>query len=125
MKIKFLTVFCSYPKLEGNEANSAATLIEKLLKEKVAACVSRVESITSAFIWQGHLDNVNEELWIIKTTKAQFPKLCETIKKYHPYDCPEIVALPIIAGNPEYLSWLEESSEGASDEAKAMEDSKG
>ena len=118
MDTNFLIVFCTYPKQDGQDDQDvndnikrANTLINDIVVKKLAACVNRITNIQSSFIWQGNLNTESEELWIIKTSKAIFPKLCEYIKAHHPYECPEIIAIPIICGNKKYLTWLDEQLE--------------
>ena len=86
------------------EAEKIASL---LLEQRKAACVSVVPRVSSRFWWQGRLDSAQESLLIIKTRAALVPELTDIVKKAHSYSVPEIVALPIVAGNPDYLDWLD------------------
>lgn len=86
----------------------AERIARKLLDERVAACVNIVEGIRSLFWWQGKVDEASEVLIIIKTRLDLFEKVIEYIKRLHSYSVPEIIALPIIAGNVEYLRWIDE-----------------
>jgi len=80
-----------------------------LIEEKLAACINIVESVHSIFWWKGNIEESGEALMIVKTRIDKLNKLIETVKKHHSYTVPEIIALPIIAGNPDYLKWLDES----------------
>jgi periplasmic divalent cation tolerance protein len=92
------------------DKKEAEKIASFLIKEKLAACVNIIEKINSLFRWQGKVDNAKETLLIIKTRRALVPKLIKKVKSLHSYDVPEIIALPIIAGNKEYLQWLNEST---------------
>ncbi|MEO0163856.1 MAG: divalent-cation tolerance protein CutA [candidate division WOR-3 bacterium] len=102
-EIAYIVVFCTVPKGKGEE------LADILVKEKVAACVNVVKGLRSFYWWKGNIERDDEELLIIKTSTEKFETLEKTIKENHPYTVPEIIALPIIAGNPDYLNWIDES----------------
>ena len=86
------------------EAQSIARL---LLDRKKAACVNIVPKVSSVFWWQGKLDSAQERLLIIKTTAKLLPDIIELVKSIHSYDVPEIIAMPIIGGNEDYLKWID------------------
>jgi len=87
----------------------AIRLAEDLVEKKLAACAQVLGPMTSVFFWQGKKESASEWLCLIKTRKALFSSPEKEIKKLHPYSVPQIVALPIEAGNREYLSWVEET----------------
>lgn len=78
-----------------------------LLKARQAACVNIVPRVDSHFWWHKKLDSGRESLLIIKTRESLLPEIIKSVKKLHSYDVPEIIALPIVGGNPEYLDWIE------------------
>ena len=86
------------------EAEKIASL---LLEQRKAACVNVVPRISSRFWWRGRLDSAQESLLIIKTRAALVPELTDIVKKAHSYTVPEIVALPVVAGNKDYLDWVD------------------
>lgn len=81
-----------------------------LVKKGMAGCVNIVAGIDSLFRWQGKLDKQKECLLIVKSKRSLMPKLIKLVKSLHSYKVPEIIALPIIAGNKDYLEWLDEST---------------
>jgi len=96
-----LVVLTTLEKQEDGER--LATL---LVEGALAACVQILPSITSIYRWQGVVERANEVLLLIKTTRDAYPRLETTIKENHPYQTPEIIALPVEAGSDGYLSWL-------------------
>lgn len=78
-----------------------------LLDRKTAACVNIVPSISSFYTWEGEVCVDEELLLIIKTTESAFDELASTVEDIHPYDVPEIIALPIAAGSKDYLDWIQ------------------
>lgn len=84
----------------------AEQLAHQLLQERLAACVNLVNEVQSLYWWQGELQSDAETLMIVKTRKEGFQeRFIPFVKAHHPYQVPEILALPILAGNPEYLQW--------------------
>ncbi|MBN2417224.1 divalent-cation tolerance protein CutA [bacterium] len=81
-----------------------------LLKEQLAACVQRVSGVLSAFIWQGELRREEEVLLLVKTRRSLFRELSGKVSVIHTYDVPEIIALPVLDGNPAYLEWLKSTT---------------
>jgi periplasmic divalent cation tolerance protein len=77
-----------------------------LVEGELAACVQILPPMISVYRWQGAVEKASEILLLIKTTRAAYPRLETVIKEHHPYQTPEIIALPVEAGSAEYLSWL-------------------
>ncbi len=100
----YYTVFCTVP-----DRGQAEKIAKQLVKEKLAACCNIVPGLTSVYRWQGEIQQDAELLLILKTTAAAMPALEKRIKELHSYEVPEIIALPILTGNSDYLNWIEEN----------------
>lgn len=83
-------------------------IADALLDERKAACVGIFPKGESFFWWEGKKDRAEEYLLIAKTRKSFLDELIRLVKEVHSYEVPEIIALPIVAGNPDYLDWLKE-----------------
>ena len=90
----------------------AHSIAELLLNQRKVACVNIVPRVDSLFRWQGKLDSSQESLLIIKTRASLLPEIIEMVKKAHSYEVPEIIALPIVGGNEDYLKWMDSEVEG-------------
>jgi periplasmic divalent cation tolerance protein len=77
-----------------------------LVAEGLAACVNRLTPVTSVYRWQGRICEESEQLLMIKTVPARYEALEMRLKTLHPYETPEIIALPVAAGSSQYLAWL-------------------
>ncbi len=89
-------------------SEEARQLAHALVQERLAACVNRLKGIESVYRWLGNVEESEEDLLIIKTTEDLFERLKSRIRELHSYSVPEIIALPILHGNEDYLSWLGE-----------------
>jgi len=85
----------------------AERIARTLLERRLAACVQIAGPVTSLYWWKGVLETSEEWLCSIKTGEAQYAALEKAIRKVHPYEVPEIVAIPIVAGSKDYLRWLQ------------------
>jgi periplasmic divalent cation tolerance protein len=101
-------VLCSCPTID-----SARELAGGLVEQRQAACVSILPGLTSVYAWKGKIESAEESLLLIKTRLANFSELERFIKQQHPYEVPEILAIPFQAGSSDYLAWLRESVSGA------------
>lgn len=88
------------------DADTAGRIARTLVDERLAACVNVLPAIRSIYRWQGAISDDAEVLAIIKTTAERYPALAARITELHPYQVPEIIALPLAAGHPPYLAWL-------------------
>ena len=84
----------------------AQEVAKALLNNRLAACVNIVPKINSIFWWNDTLDSAQENLLIVKSRASLLNEIVKLVKEVHSYETPEIVALPIIDGNPDYLDWI-------------------
>ncbi|MDO8346860.1 MAG: divalent-cation tolerance protein CutA [Rugosibacter sp.] len=99
--VPILLVFTQMP-----DAASAELLAETLVTEQLAACVSVLPAVRSVYRWQGALERAEEVPLLIKTTAARYAALEAAIRVRHPYELPEILAVPVTHGLPDYLMWV-------------------
>lgn len=102
--VQATVVLCTAP----DEA-CAQELASLVLGEKLAACVTILPGATSLYYWQGKLEQEYEVQMLLKTDSLHQDNLMAMLKQHHPYETPELLALPISSGNKEYLSWLHAS----------------
>lgn len=88
------------------DRNAARQLADRLVADRLAACVNILAPCESVYRWQGQVETAQETPLLIKTLKALYGKVEKTIQQCHPYELPEIIAVPISAGLPAYLDWL-------------------
>lgn len=96
-----LLCYCACP-----DRDSAQTIANALVTERLAACVSRIAGMESTYRWEDALVTGREELLLIKTTAARFDALKARLLALHPYDVPELIAVPISASHAAYGAWL-------------------
>jgi len=89
---------------------AAEALAAQLVQQRVAACVNILAPCRSVYRWQGEVQHEEEHPMLIKTTLERYPALEQAIRAGHPYELPEIVAVPIERGLPEYLRWIAEET---------------
>lgn len=97
-----LLVLCNTP-----DAGCARTIARALVERRLAACVNVLSPCQSVYRWQGDIEEAEEVPLLIKTTLQAYPALETTLHALHPYDTPEIIALPLAAGLPAYLGWVQ------------------
>jgi periplasmic divalent cation tolerance protein len=85
----------------------AAKLARALVEARVAACVTLVPGARSVYRWQGAVESAAECLLIIKSSRSLFDRLRSALEQAHAYDVPEVLAVPVVAGAPNYMNWLE------------------
>jgi periplasmic divalent cation tolerance protein len=88
------------------DAATADALAGALVEARLAACVSFTTGVQSVYRWQGKIERANEVTLTIKTTQRHYAALETAIRAAHPYELPEIIALPVVAGLPSYLHWI-------------------
>lgn len=103
-----LVCLCTCP-----DADSARALGRALVEERLAACVQVLPGIESIYRWEGAVESSAEILLVIKSTRGRFGDLQARLVALHPYEVPELVALPAVAGLPAYLHWVADSTRAA------------
>lgn len=106
MESQVFVVLCTVPTKE-----SGAEIAKQLVHEKLAACVNILSNVESIYSWEGNIEQSQEWLLIIKTQASVYQALEDKVISLHPYDCPEIIALPLQKGFSGYLKWVQSSIE--------------
>jgi len=97
-------VYCTCP-----DHDAAISMANSVVDAQLAACINIIPGLTSIYHWQGERKQGTEELLLIKTTIEAYPALEKHLATEHPYELPEIIAVPIKVGLPAYLDWINES----------------
>lgn len=108
--MEIIVVFCTFPNLE-----LARQIGTALVEAQLTACVNLCPSIESIYRWEGKMENAQEVLAIFKTTAETYPQLEARLKELHPYEVPEIIALPASKVLPAYAAWVQDSVVASSD----------
>ena len=108
----YLVVFIT----TGNAAE-AERIADVLVSSRKAACVNILPHVDSRFWWQGKIDSADEALLIVKTKTSLLDELVSLVKENHSYEVAEIIALPIVGGNRDYLMWIDSEIERKADES--------
>jgi len=93
-----------------SDKSEAERIGQVLVESKLAACVNILDGMQSMFWWQGRAEKDQETVLLAKTRTALVSRLTDKVRSVHSYDCPCVVALPIIDGNPEFLQWIHEET---------------
>jgi periplasmic divalent cation tolerance protein len=103
MDSQYVIVFVTAPTGDDGRAIARA-----LIGEKLAACVNILPGIISIYTWEGEVCEDDEVLLVIKTRSEIFEALSAMVKEIHPYDVPEVIAVPLTAGAADYLNWIDQ-----------------
>ena len=87
--------------------DEARRIARKLIEERLASCVNLTPGVRSLYRWKGEIEEADECLLVIKSSRDLFDRLRLELEKAHTYEVPEVVAVPILAGSPNYLNWLD------------------
>jgi periplasmic divalent cation tolerance protein len=87
----------------------AKKIARALVDHRLAACVNLVPQVKSVYRWKERIQTDEEVLLLIKTRRSRFDELRQCVESLHPYEVPEIVAVPIVEGSANYMNWLEQS----------------
>jgi len=102
MNAEYLLVLTTCP-----DAESADLIARQLVQGNLAACVNIQGGIRSVYTWHGKVETADEHLLLVKTAQSRYAEVEAAIRVSHPYELPEVVAVPIIAGSEAYLSWID------------------
>jgi periplasmic divalent cation tolerance protein len=102
MPTQYQIILCTCP-----DKDTAEKIASLLVTGKLAACVNILPGISSVYLWHEQIESAQEHLLLIKVNKTGYQAIEEAIKKHHPYELPEIIAVPIENGLPEYLHWID------------------
>lgn len=105
MATDLTAILCTCPDTATGESIARA-----LVESRLAACVNLLPGVRSFYRWDGAVKDDSEILLVIKTTAARFDAVEALVKERHPYDLPELIALPVAAGNRGYLDWAREAA---------------
>ncbi|MEA1904723.1 MAG: divalent-cation tolerance protein CutA [Candidatus Hadarchaeota archaeon] len=93
----------------AKDSAEAKRIGELLVKEKLAAGANVIPGVNSTYWWKGKIESSNEVLLLLKTSHEKLDDLIDRVKELHSYETPEVLALHVEKGSPDYLKWLEES----------------
>ena len=102
---EILVVYCTCP----DEA-SGQKIADHLVGERLAACVNLIPGLRSTYRWKGEVQHDAECLLLVKTRQSRLAAMQEAIRASHPYELPEVIAVPVVAGSKEYLRWVLENT---------------
>jgi periplasmic divalent cation tolerance protein len=94
----------------AGSSEEAARIADSLLARRKVACVNIVPGVSSVFRWQGNIESGQESLLVVKTRLSLLDDVVALVRQVHSYDVPEIIALPIIGGNQDYLQWIDKEA---------------
>ena len=84
----------------------ARAIADALVEKRLAGCVSRLPGLSSVYRWQGRIERAEETLLVIKTSYARVDEVVRQVREMSSYSVPEVIALAVVSGNPDYLAWL-------------------
>lgn len=92
--------------MTAGSLEEARNIGKELVSQRLAACVNIIDNMNSFYWWEGELQEDKEVIIIAKTREELVPELTEKVKALHSYECPCVVSLPILDGNPDFLEWI-------------------
>jgi periplasmic divalent cation tolerance protein len=92
------------------DADVAQRIAQALVEQRLAACVNILPGVKSVYRWQGVVEESNEHTLLIKAARLRYAEVEAAIKALHPYQLPEVIAVPVAAGLPAYLAWIEQET---------------
>ena len=92
---------------------SAQRVADAAIESRAAACINILAECNSVYRWQGKIETASEVPLLIKATRAAYPRLEAIIRAHHPYELPEIIAVPLVTGFPGYLQWVAQETQAS------------
>lgn len=89
--------------------DDAERLAQALVESRLVACVNILPGVTSLYRWEGEVQRDEEVLLLLKTVADRFDAVADLVQRLHPYEVPEVIAIPLVAGSSDYLAWIAES----------------
>lgn len=102
-KNEIIVVFVTVPGLRVGSRIS-----KEILTSRLAACVTAIPGVRSMYWWEGKIALAQESMLVVKTTKSRYRRLERKIMELHPYEVPEIIAIPLVGGSAQYIAWVED-----------------
>jgi len=96
-----IVTYCTCP-----DQATAEKIARLLVESSLAACVNILPNLTSVYSWNGQIESAEEHLLMIKSPQAAYKAIETAIRSQHPYELPEIIAVPVVQGLPEYINWI-------------------
>ncbi len=93
--------------ITASDLEEARKIGRELVASRLAACVNIIDNMNSFYWWEGEIQDDREVVLIAKTRETLVPEVIDKVKSMHSYSCPCVVSLPILAGNPDFLQWIE------------------
>jgi periplasmic divalent cation tolerance protein len=98
--------------MTAGDADEAGRIVDRLLGDRLVACVNQVPSVESDYWWQGRREKAGEVLLLAKTRRALWERVLAALREVHSYEVFEAIAVPVLESNPDYHSWIIESTAG-------------
>ena len=95
--------------ITSSSKEEAKKLTRVLIEEKLAACVNILSGVESLYWWKGKIESSKEWMLVVKTLGKMANKIVKRVKEIHSYEIPEVIALPIVQGNKDYLQWISDA----------------
>ncbi|MFC1885155.1 divalent-cation tolerance protein CutA [Thermodesulfobacteriota bacterium] len=92
--------------MTAGSMEEAQKIGKEIVSQRLAACVNIIDNMNSFYWWEGELQDDREVIIIAKTREVLVPELIRRVKSLHSYDCPCVVSIPLVDGNPGFLNWI-------------------
>ena len=98
--------------ITASSAEEAQSISDLLLNKRLAACTNQIADVKSLYWWKDSIESEDEVMLLAKSRASLFDEIVLAVKEVHSYDIPEVLAIPILSGNPDYLNWIFEETAG-------------